>query len=56
MAGTAAVTTQGMGEAEMVWVAALLASVLRGETETQKAREEVRSWPVDFCRIPAETG
>ncbi|MEU1257361.1 serine hydroxymethyltransferase [Streptomyces chartreusis] len=39
--GTAAVTTQGMGEEEMVWLAALLAGVLRGERESQKAREEV---------------
>ncbi|EPD54556.1 MULTISPECIES: serine hydroxymethyltransferase [Streptomyces] len=40
--GTAAVTTQGMGEEEMQWIGALFAAVLRGETETQKARDEVR--------------
>jgi len=40
--GTAAVTTQGMGEEEMARIAALLAGVLRGETESQKARDHVR--------------
>jgi glycine hydroxymethyltransferase len=40
--GTAAVTTQGMGEEEMQWIGALFAAVLRGETETQRARDEVR--------------
>jgi len=40
--GTAAVTTQGMGEEEMASIAALLAGVLRGETESQKARDQVR--------------
>ncbi|MBY8342654.1 serine hydroxymethyltransferase [Streptomyces spinosirectus] len=40
--GTAAVTTQGMREEEMQRIGALLAEVLRGGTETQKARDEVR--------------
>ncbi|MFF4798719.1 serine hydroxymethyltransferase [Streptomyces sp. NPDC001351] len=40
--GTAAVTTQGMGEEEMASIATLLAGVLRGETESQKARDQVR--------------
>ncbi|MEU5097663.1 serine hydroxymethyltransferase [Streptomyces sp. NPDC020996] len=40
--GTAAVTTQGMGQGEMAFIAGLLAGVLRGEVESQKAREEVR--------------
>ncbi|WP_030928662.1 serine hydroxymethyltransferase [Streptomyces sp. NRRL S-646] len=40
--GTAAVTTQGMGEEEMASIAALLAGVLRGETESLKARDQVR--------------
>jgi glycine hydroxymethyltransferase len=31
-----------MGEEEMAYVAALAARVLRGETESQKARDEVR--------------
>ncbi|MDO0911735.1 serine hydroxymethyltransferase [Streptomyces sp. DT2A-34] len=50
--GTAAVTTQGMGEEEMVWLAALLAGVLRGETESQKAREEVRELAGRFSPYP----
>jgi glycine hydroxymethyltransferase len=40
--GTAAVTTQGMGEAEMVRIGALLAAVLREEIDSRRAREEVR--------------
>ncbi|MGW3117445.1 serine hydroxymethyltransferase [Streptomyces sp. NPDC001107] len=40
--GTAAVTTQGMGEEEMAYIAALFAGVLRGEVESQKARDQVR--------------
>jgi len=40
--GTAAVTTQGMGEEEMGSIASLLADVLRGGTESQKARDQVR--------------
>ncbi|MBV2353265.1 serine hydroxymethyltransferase [Streptomyces sp. J2-1] len=40
--GTAAVTTQGMGEAEMVRLAALIAAVLRGRTEPPAARDQVR--------------
>lgn len=50
--GTAAVTTQGMGEEEMVWLAALLAGVLRGERESQKAREEVRELTSRFPPYP----
>lgn len=50
--GTAAVTTQGMGEEEMVWLAALLAGVVRGETESQKAREEVRELTGRFPPYP----
>ncbi|KMS72844.1 serine hydroxymethyltransferase [Streptomyces viridochromogenes] len=50
--GTAAVTTQGMGEGEMAWLAALLAGVLRGETESQKAREEVRELAGRFPPYP----
>ncbi|MEU6255052.1 serine hydroxymethyltransferase [Streptomyces sp. NPDC047043] len=40
--GTAAVTTQGMGEEEMAQIAVLFGAVLRGGTETQKARDQVR--------------
>ncbi|MFG2119740.1 serine hydroxymethyltransferase [Streptomyces sp. NPDC048710] len=50
--GTAAVTTQGMGEAEMVKIAALLASVLRGGTEPAGAREEVRELAGRFPPYP----
>ncbi|MFM9610124.1 serine hydroxymethyltransferase [Streptomyces sp. V2] len=39
--GTAAVTTQGMGEAEMARVAVLLAGVVRGEVTARRGREEV---------------
>ncbi|MEU5886107.1 serine hydroxymethyltransferase [Streptomyces sp. NPDC047461] len=51
--GTAAVTTQGMGEAQMTRIAVLLAGVLRGEAETQKAREEVRHLVGGFPPYPA---
>ncbi|MFJ3444180.1 serine hydroxymethyltransferase [Streptomyces sp. NPDC086081] len=40
--GTAAITTQGMGEAEAARIAKLLAGVLRGVTDPARAREEVR--------------
>ncbi|MGC9540823.1 serine hydroxymethyltransferase [Streptomyces sp. UG1] len=50
--GTAAVTTQGMGEEEMAWLAATLARVLRGETESQKVREEVRELTGRFPPYP----
>ncbi|MEU6351295.1 serine hydroxymethyltransferase [Streptomyces sp. NPDC047072] len=50
--GTAAVTTQGMGEPEMARIAALLAGVVRGEAETAKAREEVRDLVDGFPPYP----
>ncbi|MDC0768170.1 serine hydroxymethyltransferase [Streptomyces sp. HD] len=50
--GTAAVTTQGMGEEEMVWLAALVGGVLREETESPKAREEVRELAGRFPPYP----
>ncbi|WP_210593796.1 serine hydroxymethyltransferase [Streptomyces sp. GESEQ-35] len=50
--GTAAVTTQGMGEEEMGHIAALLAGVLRGAVESQKAREEVRELAGRFPPYP----
>ncbi|MGW0864327.1 serine hydroxymethyltransferase [Streptomyces sp. NPDC002611] len=50
--GTAAVTTQGMGEAEMARIAKLLAGVLRGVTETARAREEVRELAGGFPPYP----
>ncbi|MEU1272891.1 serine hydroxymethyltransferase [Streptomyces sp. NPDC005799] len=40
--GTAALTTQGMGEEEMGLVAGLFGNVLRGEVEAQRARDHVR--------------
>ena len=51
--GTAAVTTQGMGEAEMMRIAVLFAGVLRGEVESQRAREEVRELVGGFPPYPA---
>ncbi|WP_314218878.1 serine hydroxymethyltransferase [Streptomyces zaehneri] len=50
--GTAALTTQGMGEEEMGRVAALLAGVLRDEIESRKAREEVRELALAFPPYP----
>ncbi|MGW7259237.1 serine hydroxymethyltransferase [Streptomyces sp. NPDC054834] len=58
--GTAAVTTQGMGEPEMARIAALLAGVLRGATQLTATRDEVRElvggFPPYPGRIPAERG
>ena len=51
--GTAAITTQGMGEAEMVRIAELLTGVLRGVTETSRAREDVRELAGRFPPYPA---
>ncbi|MDO0936642.1 serine hydroxymethyltransferase [Streptomyces sp. DG2A-72] len=50
--GTAAVTTQGMGEEEMGSIAALLAGVLRGTVDSQRAREEVRELAGRFPPYP----
>ncbi|MGW4562748.1 serine hydroxymethyltransferase [Streptomyces sp. NPDC004561] len=50
--GTAAVTTQGMGEPEMVRIAALLAGVLRGQRDPAGAREEVRALAAGFPPYP----
>ncbi|MES4888940.1 serine hydroxymethyltransferase [Streptomyces sp. NPDC096012] len=50
--GTAAVTTQGMGEPEMVRIAALLGSVLRGETDAVRVRDEVRDLTGRFPPYP----
>ncbi|MFB7337212.1 serine hydroxymethyltransferase [Streptomyces adustus] len=46
--GTAAVTTQGMGEAEMTRIAVLLASVLRGDVDSVRGREEARQLALEF--------
>ncbi|GAA2438577.1 serine hydroxymethyltransferase [Streptomyces glaucus] len=50
--GTAAVTTQGMGEGEMTKIAALLAGVLRGDVEPAGARAEVRELAGGFPPYP----
>lgn len=50
--GTAAVTTQDMGEPEMVRIAALLAAVLRDEAEPAAARAEVRELTGRFPPYP----
>ncbi|WP_405773043.1 serine hydroxymethyltransferase [Streptomyces sp. NBC_01538] len=50
--GTAALTTQGMGEAEMARIAVLFASVLRGTVESGGAREEVRELAGRFPPYP----
>nr|WSY51755.1 serine hydroxymethyltransferase [Streptomyces sp. NBC_00886] len=50
--GTAAVTTQGMGVAEMARIGALLAGVLRDEVESKKARDEVRDLAGRFPPYP----
>jgi glycine hydroxymethyltransferase len=50
--GTAAVTTQGMGEPEMVRIAALLGSVLRGEADAVRVRDEVRELTGGFPPYP----
>lgn len=50
--GTAALTTQGMGEAEMARIAVLCAAVLREEVEGRQAREEVRELTGRFPPYP----
>ena len=50
--GTAAVTTQGMGEGEMAGIAALVAGVLRGRVDTRRARDEVRDLVGGFLPYP----
>ncbi|MFD5817388.1 serine hydroxymethyltransferase [Streptomyces sp. NPDC127038] len=50
--GTAALTTQGMGEPEMARVAALFAGVLRDEVDSRAARDEVRELTGRFPPYP----
>ncbi|MGW3019829.1 serine hydroxymethyltransferase [Streptomyces longwoodensis] len=50
--GTAAVTTQGMGEEQMTAVATLMARVLRRETDAQRARDDVRDLVAAFPPYP----
>ncbi|MZD09118.1 serine hydroxymethyltransferase [Streptomyces sp. SID5785] len=51
--GTAAVTTQGMGEAEMARIAVLLGGVARDDVDARAAREEVRELAGSFPPYPA---
>jgi glycine hydroxymethyltransferase len=50
--GTAALTTQGMGEAEMARIAVLFAGVLRDGIDGKRAREEVRELTGRFPPYP----
>ncbi|MEU0784862.1 serine hydroxymethyltransferase [Streptomyces sp. NPDC006173] len=50
--GTAALTTQGMGQAEAARVAVLFAGVLRDEVEAKRVREEVRELTGRFPPYP----
>ncbi|MEU8788728.1 serine hydroxymethyltransferase [Streptomyces sp. NPDC048643] len=50
--GTAALTTQGMGQAEAARVAVLIAGVLREEIDVKRAREEVRELTGIFPPYP----
>ncbi|MFE9763523.1 serine hydroxymethyltransferase [Streptomyces sp. NPDC005808] len=50
--GTAALTTQGMGEAEMARIAVLFASVLRDAADAKTVREEVRELTSGFPPYP----
>lgn len=50
--GTAALTTQGMGEAEMARIAVLFAEVLREDVDGKRAREEVRELTGRFPPYP----
>ncbi|MGW6910296.1 serine hydroxymethyltransferase [Streptomyces sp. NPDC054940] len=50
--GTAAVTTQGMGEKEMARIAALMVSVLSGQVEGKRGRDEVRELVLAFPPYP----
>ena len=54
--GTAAVTTQGMGEGEMARIAALFAAALRDEGDGRTAAAEVRELAAAFPPYPGETG
>ncbi|MFF3497188.1 serine hydroxymethyltransferase [Streptomyces sp. NPDC002795] len=54
--GTAAVTTQGMGEGEMARIAVLLSGVVRGVLDAGTVREEVRELAGRFPPYPAWNG
>ncbi|MFE2042210.1 serine hydroxymethyltransferase [Streptomyces sp. NPDC059477] len=50
--GTAALTTQGMGEAEMARIAGMLAGVVRGSAGGARVREDVRELTAAFPPYP----
>ncbi|MGW4347629.1 serine hydroxymethyltransferase [Streptomyces sp. NPDC004690] len=50
--GTAAITTQGMGQEEMARIAVLFGKVLRGEVDVVRAREDVRELTGAFPPYP----
>ncbi|GGJ36280.1 serine hydroxymethyltransferase [Streptomyces brasiliensis] len=50
--GTAALTTQGMGEPELARIGVLMAGVLRGDIDTAGARDEVRELAGRFPPYP----
>jgi glycine hydroxymethyltransferase len=50
--GTAAVTTQGMGQEEMARIAVLFGKVLRGEIDGARARADVREFTGAFPPYP----
>ncbi|MEV2197242.1 serine hydroxymethyltransferase [Streptomyces phaeochromogenes] len=52
--GTAALTTQGMGEAETARIAVLFATALRDESAGREVREEVRDLTGRFPPYPAQ--
>ncbi|MCX4829351.1 serine hydroxymethyltransferase [Streptomyces sp. NBC_00006] len=54
--GTAAVTTQGMGEGEMARIAVLLSGVVRDVLDVRTVREEVRQLAGRFPPYPAWNG
>ncbi|MFZ3559839.1 MULTISPECIES: serine hydroxymethyltransferase [unclassified Streptomyces] len=54
--GTAAVTTQGMGEGEMARIAVLLSGVVRDVLDVRTVREEVRELAGRFPPYPARNG
>ncbi|MFI5659764.1 serine hydroxymethyltransferase [Streptomyces sp. NPDC051684] len=54
--GTAAVTTQGMGEGEMARIAVLLSGVVRDVLDVRTVREEVRELAGRFPPYPAQNG
>jgi glycine hydroxymethyltransferase len=51
--GTAAVTTQGMGEPEMARIAVLFGGIARSELDVRTVREEVRDLAGSFPPYPA---